>query len=245
MHATFRRLSLVFLISVFIVSSACHKANSGGDFQSGMDAYADGDYKTALEKWRPLAEAGDPASQTNLGFLYYEGKGVPQNYEEALKWYRKAALTGYPDAAFNLGVAYTEGKGVTPDKSQALHWYQLAADSGYAPAQVILGNIYFRGDGITVDQKTGADWYLKAAEQDDVVAQFLIANLYVTGQGVQEDVVQAYKWLLIAEGANHPDAKKTAEERKKLIEGRLTPMQKAEAEKQANEWIAKKRGQKN
>src|SRR5436190_23820504 len=95
------------------------------------------------------------------------------------------------------------------------------------------------------DQKTGADWYLKAAEQDDVVAQFLIANLYITGQGVPEDLVQAYKWLSIAEEANHPDAKKTAEDRKKLIAGRLSPVQIAEAEKQAKEWIAKKRQQKN
>src|SRR5262249_30861757 len=126
--------------------------------------------------------------------------------------------------------------------SQALHWYQLAGDAGYAPAQVILGNLYFRGDGIAADQMTGADWYLKAAEQDDVVAEFLIANLYMTGQGVQEDLVQAYKWLLIAEGANHPDAKKTAEERKKLIANRLTSTEIAEAEKQANEWIKKRRG---
>src|SRR5207247_8875780 len=140
---------------------------------------------------------------------------------------------------------YTQGTAVTPDTNQVVHWYQVAADSGYAAVQLILGNISFRGDGIAADLKTGADWYLKAAEQDDVVAQFLIANLYVTGQGVPEDIVQAYKWLLIAEGANHPDAKKTAEERKKLIEGRLSPAQTAEAEKQAKEWIAKKRDQKN
>jgi uncharacterized protein len=238
----FRKVAYLILVLSFSLASCRSKTPQGGDFQAGMDAYAEGDYKAALEKWRPLAEAGDPAAQTNLGFLYYEGKGVAQNHEEALKWYRKAALTGYPDAAFNLGVAYSEGKGVQADKTQALHWYQLAADSGYAPAQVILGNIYFRGDGIAPDQKTGADWYLKAAEQDDVVAQFLIANLYVTGQGLPEDIVQAYKWLLIAEGANHPDAKKTAEERKKLIMGRLSPAQKTEAEKQANEWIKKKRG---
>jgi TPR repeat protein len=243
-NSMFRRASY-FIVIVLITFTACRKKAEGGDFQAGMDAYGGGDYNTALAKWRPLADAGDPAAQTNLGFLYYEGKGVAQNYEEALKWYRKAALTGYPDAAFNLGVAYAEGKGVQPDKSQALHWYQLAADSGYSPAQVILGNIYFRGDGIAADQKTGANWYLKAAEEDDVVAQFLIANLYVTGQGVPEDIVQAYKWLLIAEGANHPDAKKTAEERKNLIVGRLNPAQIAEAGKQANEWTAKKRTGKN
>src|ERR1051326_3721517 len=235
-------LYAVLIASIFL--TACRREGQG-DFKAGMDAYSDGDFKTALEIWRRLAQAGDPAAQTNLGFLYYEGKGVARNYEEALKWYRMAALTGYPDAAFNLGVAYSEGKGVQPDKSQALHWYQLAGEAGYAPAQVILGNLYFRGDGIAADQKTGADWYLKAAEEDDVVAQFLIANLYVTGQGVPEDLVQAYKWLLIAEGANHPDAKKTAEEREKLIVGRLGPTQLEKAEKQAKEWIAKKREQKN
>jgi TPR repeat protein len=239
MTTAFRRIICAVLIaSIFL--TACSRGSEGG-FQTGMNAYNDGDFKTALEMWRPLAEAGDPAAQTNLGFLYYEGKGVAQNYEEALKWYRMAALTGYPDAAFNLGVAYSEGKGVKADKSQALHWYQLAGDAGYAPAQVILGNLYFRGDGIAADQKTGADWYLKAAEQDDVVAEFLIANLYMTGQGVQEDLVQAYKWLLIAEGANHPDAKKTAEEREKLIVGRVGPAQVAEAEKQAKDWVKKKR----
>ena len=243
MRSGLRRVSYAILLAL-IALAACRKASPGGDFQVGMDAYAEGDYKTAMQKWRPLAEAGDAASQTNLGFLYYEGKGVPQNYEEALKWYRMAALTGYPDAAFNLGVAYSEGKGVKPDPSQALHWYQLAADAGYAPAQVILGNIYFRGDGVAADQKTGAEWYVKAAEQDDVVAQFLIANLYVTGQGLPEDLVQAYRWLLIAEGANHPDAKKTAEDRKKLIVGRMSPAQIAEAEKQAKEWTEKKRSPK-
>ncbi len=234
------RISPLVLITSLALSS-CHD-RPGGDFQVGMDAYANGNYKKAMEIWRPLAEAGDPAAQTNLGFLYYQGQGIAQNFEEALKWYRMAAINGYPDAAFNMGVAYSEGKGVKPDAGEARRWYQLAADAGYAPAQVILGNIYFRGDGIAADQKTGAAWYVKAAEQDDVVAQFLIANLYVNGQGLPADLVQAYKWLSIAEGANHPDAKKTAEERKKLIEGRMSPGQIAQAEKEANEWVAKKRG---
>jgi TPR repeat protein len=234
------RISPAILVALLVLSSC--RDRPGGDFQVGMDAYANGDYKKAIQIWRPLADAGDPAAQTNLGFLYYEGKGVAQDYTEALKWYKMAAINGYPDAAFNMGVAYSEGKGVKPDSGEARRWYQLAADAGYAPAQVILGNIYFRGDGIAADPKTGADWYVKAAEQDDVVAEFLVANLYINGQGLPEDLVQAYKWLTIAEGANHPDAKKTAEERKKLIAGRMSPGQVAQAEKEADEWVAKKRG---
>src|SRR3954469_25466722 len=104
------------LLAGLVMLTACRKAVPGGDFQAGMAAYADGDYKTSMQKWRPLADAGDPAAQTNVGFLYYQGQGVPQSYEEALKWYRMAALTGYPDAAFDLGVAYSEGKGVKADQ---------------------------------------------------------------------------------------------------------------------------------
>ena len=56
-----------------------------------------------------------------------------------------------------------------------------------------------------------------------------------------EDLVQAYKWLSIAEGGNHPDAKKTAQQRKEMIVGIMTGEQIAEAEKQASEWVAKNR----
>jgi TPR repeat protein len=82
---------------------------------------------------------------------------------------------------------------------------------------------------------------LKAAEQDDVVAQFFVANLYENGQGVTADLVQAYKWLSVAEGGNHPDAKKTAAERKGRVAGIMTKEQIADAEKQAREWVAKNR----
>ena len=206
-----------------------------------MDAFVRGDYASALQTWRPLADAGDPAAQTNIGFLYYEGKGVPQNYEEAIKWYTMAASKGYADASFNLGVAYYAGKGVARDATQALKWYRAAADAGYAPAQVMLGNTYFRGVDVAEDREAGFRWYLKAAEQDDVVAQFFVANLYQTGGGVSEDLVQAYKWLSIAGGGNHPDARKTAEQRKELIAGIMTAEQIAEAEKQATEWTARNR----
>jgi uncharacterized protein len=233
-----RRNLLQILCVALITLSGCATSN---DFQQGMDAFTRGDYATAMRTWRPLAEAGDPAAQTNIGYLYYEGKGVSQNLQEAIKWYKMAATKNYPDACFNLGVAYSEGQGVERDPAEALRWYQIAADAGYAPAQTMVGNIYFRGVDVPMDREKGFEWYLKAAEQDDVFAQFFVANLYETGQGVAEDLLQAYRWLTIAEGGDHPDAQKTARERKALFSGVMTPEQIAEAEKLAAEWIAKKR----
>jgi hypothetical protein len=240
MTTALHRITFLYIVIALILLVGC-RGGSGGDFEDGMQAFARGDYTAALRKWRPLAEAGDPAAQTNVGLIYYEGKGVPQNYEEAIKWYTVAASMGYPDACFNLAVAYSDGKGVERDFTKALKWYQVAADAGYAPAQLMLGNIYFRGVDVAVDQEAGFKWYLKAAEQDDVVAQFFVANSYETGRGVPEDLVQAYKWLSIAEGGNHPDARKTAEERKDRFAGIMTEAQIAEAKKQATEWATKNR----
>ena len=50
------------------------------DLQKGVTAYQAGDYATALQEWKPLAEAGDAAAQYNLGYMYDSGKGVLQDY---------------------------------------------------------------------------------------------------------------------------------------------------------------------
>ena len=46
-------------------------------------------------KWyRMAADQGDAKAQYNLGVMYYEGKGVPQNTSEALRWLHKAQVQG-------------------------------------------------------------------------------------------------------------------------------------------------------
>ncbi|MDA9060739.1 sel1 repeat family protein, partial [Planktomarina temperata] len=72
------------------------------DFQKGFAAYNAGDYATALQEWKPLAEAGNVVAQYNLGVMYDNGYGVPQDYAEAVKWYRLAAEQGYDSAQYNL-----------------------------------------------------------------------------------------------------------------------------------------------
>ncbi len=57
-------------------------------FDEGMAAYKRGDYATALREWRPLAEQGHNGAQNNLGLMYDNSRGVPQDYAEAAKWYR-------------------------------------------------------------------------------------------------------------------------------------------------------------
>lgn len=61
---------------------------SAWDYFKGDAAFKSGDYATALKEWKPLAEQGDEFAQSNLGIIYENGIGVPQDYKEAVKWYR-------------------------------------------------------------------------------------------------------------------------------------------------------------
>ncbi len=104
----------------------------------------------------------------NLGAMYYQGKGVPQDYAEAARWYWKAAEQGSVDAQFLLGFMHDKGQGVlkTPRKpsgGSTSCW--LAA--GHAGAQYCyLGAMFDEGRGITKDYAEAARWYRKAAEQE-------------------------------------------------------------------------------
>ena len=56
-----------------------------GPFEDAMAAYEAGDYATAVRSIRPLADQGLAVAQFNLGIMYAQGRGVPQDYAEALR----------------------------------------------------------------------------------------------------------------------------------------------------------------
>src|ERR1051326_4123904 len=97
--------------------------------EDGQTAYNMGDYKTALEIWRPLAEEGNARAQNNLGVMYENGKGVPQNIAEAVKGYSLAAGQGYAGAQNNRGLISAIGRGIQRDPIRAYMWFSLAAAS--------------------------------------------------------------------------------------------------------------------
>ena len=46
---------------------------------------------STLDEVRALAEQGDADAQFNLGIMYANGRGVPQDDAEVVRWYRLAA----------------------------------------------------------------------------------------------------------------------------------------------------------
>ena len=80
-----------------------------------------------IEQLRKAAEQGNATAQGNLGLMYNNGEGLPQDYQEAVIWYRKAAEQGNASAQFSLGLRYANGEGVPQDYVQAHKWVNLAA----------------------------------------------------------------------------------------------------------------------
>jgi uncharacterized protein len=73
------------------------------------------------------AERGEPQAQTQVGFMYETGRGLPQDLMAAVYWYRRAAEQGYPRAMHQLGLMYDKGQGVAEDYVIAHKWLNLAA----------------------------------------------------------------------------------------------------------------------
>ncbi len=120
-------LKILAVISLLLFASA---PSWGADFDKGLTAAQNGDYATALNEWRPLAEQGDASAQYNLGAMYREGKGVLRDHKAAVKWFTLAAEQGIASAQFNLGNSYYDGHGVAQDHAIAHAWYNIAAING-------------------------------------------------------------------------------------------------------------------
>ena len=74
----------------------------------------------------------------NLGLLYINGQGVPQDHTKAIFYFRKAAEGHDSNAQYNLGWAYESGTGVDRDAQEAIKWYRKAAQGGSIPARTRL-----------------------------------------------------------------------------------------------------------
>ncbi len=86
------------------------------------------------------AEKGYAPAQYELGAMYGDGEGVPQDWEQSFHWSLLAANQGYAAAQYYVGNAYYEGgRGVDKDIDQAFIWWKKSADLGFHGAQYNLG----------------------------------------------------------------------------------------------------------
>ena len=84
-----KRFIAILLFSTLVLG--CPNSPATGSFDDARKAYKAGDYKKALEIFKPLVEQGDSKAQFILGVMHGRGQGVPQDYAEAVKWHQKSA----------------------------------------------------------------------------------------------------------------------------------------------------------
>ena len=167
----------------------------------------------------------------SLLFLGCEKKlAAPEGPLERL---RKTADQGDAQAQYRLGEMYDNGEGVAADDLKAVKWYRKAAEQGHPGAQWLLGYKYEYGSGVAVDNVESIKWFRKAADQGHGIAQFELAMRYHTGKGTAKDSVEAYKWVLLAETNGI-----AVDAYKDLLEKEMTPEQIAEAQRQADAFVA-------
>ena len=153
-----KRLVLLTAIFLLPISSAW------ADFRDGVEAYRNGDYRTAFQEWKLLAANGHSKAQSNLGLLYLRGQGVVKNEEFALEWFEKAAGQGLVTAQFNLGILYSRIKGSLRSQTKSTKWYLSAAEAEHATARYHLAKRYERGLGAERDAVEALRWSILAAE---------------------------------------------------------------------------------
>jgi hypothetical protein len=205
-------------------STACNAAMLGYPaaarfaYQVGRVADAQKDYTRAIALYEVAAGKGHAAAMTELGSLYYAGRGGWKSNVEARKWFEKAAALGDAPAMSGLGSLYEYGTDVTQDYAEARKWYEKAAALGDAEAMNRLGRLYDdpsfferlfydRRVRYRLDYNEAGKWYIKAAALGNATAMFRLGNLYEEGHGVTKDIKQAREWYQKAANAGNEDAR--------------------------------------
>lgn len=135
------------LIATALLACVAVSTPATADVKAGVDAWARGDYRQAIEQWRDPAAAGDADAQFNLGQAYKLGRGVNVDLKVAEEWYRKAAVQGHPQAGDNYGLALFQNN----KRDRAVPWLEKSVARGEPRAQYVLGTMYFNADVVKRD----------------------------------------------------------------------------------------------
>lgn len=172
------------------------KGNPNKKPDLAFGAFQRGYYLTAFQLALPLAETGDPAAQTLIAELYWNGLGIPEDQQKAADWYKFAAEAGGREAQFSLANMYLQGHVVEVDKERGEELMRKAADAGHARAQFNVAQIITARRPTWASFKKALPYYESAAKAGIADAQYALSNIYAEAKGVQfNDDDKARFWL--------------------------------------------------
>src|ERR1035437_1559774 len=124
-------------------------------------------YSEALPLLGQGCTAGDGEACKDLGMIYGNGLGFPQDIPRAVDLFSKSCNQGNARGCFDLGISYKSGKGVTQDYARAVALFSQSCDGGDAKGCEALGLMYDLGIGVSRDALHAMTLYSKACDGGD------------------------------------------------------------------------------
>ena len=201
-------------------------------------------------KWYTVAaNKGMATAQCNLGEIYLNGKGIPQDINAAAYWFEKAAKRDYYYAKhmlnaiedyftdgygnYTLADRYFEGKGVPQNYDFAFKLYNEDVNN-YSPHSAFkIGVMYEKGFGTTKNLDSALLFYTNSAENGDSCGQLNLGIMLGNDNFAKFDIVKADAWITVSYKLGLKQALKV----KKTIESRMTPEQILIAHEKARMWL--------
>lgn len=173
-----------------MVLAACSPVMTA-HLETGKKASRDGDYKTAVQHLRPLADFGIPEAQYELAQAFLKNKNATvSDKRQGKALLINLAEKGDERALYDLGRYYRDEK----DYDNAIFYYTKSAEAGNVRA-------YFELGAIEEKKKNPAAalaLYKKAFEGHYYRAAARIARLYEKGVEGNPDTAEALRWYEIA-----------------------------------------------
>jgi len=205
------------LIAPFVSSSPSSdddELDAIQETREGAQAAQKGDFVTAMQKWRSLAEQGNAMAMLNMGLMYSTGQCGKQDNKEAATWFNRALKQEDIEVQFNFAFMLKTGTGVPQNSKHAGIWYHHLAKKGVAMAQLQTGENYKRGwGGFKENHKEAMRWYRKAAEQGIAEAQYALGNLLHAYDDDTENGKESLKWHRMSAEQGYAQAQQALGER--------------------------------
>jgi membrane associated rhomboid family serine protease/TPR repeat protein len=153
------------------------------------------DYALALKYYQVAYGENHAWATNNLGLLYRDGLGMPQNKDMAYEYFQKAAGQHNPWAYLNLAdTAFSSGGKNAANKG--IEWLEEGGRNQCTLCLIEQAAIYHSGGyGMARDSGKTLSLLNKAAALGDTQATLIVAELHLIGDGVPQSSKTSFEML--------------------------------------------------
>lgn len=200
---------MALLLMVGCASIATAEEQLPSPYELGEQAYASGDYASAIEWYEQAAEQGHSHAMFRLGMIYGDSSLMYHDVSKALMWYQQAyehfnffaihAIVDLcDDAAEIYGIQFYQ---------EIVSWFEKVSVYGDASVLYQLGRFYF-DETYAMQDLTKAAYYFEkqVATEENAHALFYLYQIYHNPDFPEVNEAKAAEWLERAANAGKTEA---------------------------------------